>query len=93
MSDFNLVFVEFDKFARLETVDKETLTEDDIDLFLTNFLAPNSFFYHKGLQISCANKPDRETGETYFTTQVNTFKPAVKAEPVMAEAEDDDLPF
>ena len=86
MSDFNLVFVEFDKFARLETVDKETLTEDDIDLFLTNFLAPNSFFYHKGLQISCANKPDRETGEKAYDMDGKSYVEAVnELKPILSK--------
>ena len=33
MSDNALLFREFDKFAQLETIDKETLSEDDIVIF------------------------------------------------------------
>lgn len=77
MSDNALLFREFDKFAQLETVDKETLTEDDITFFLDNFLSPNVFFWHKGQSILCANAEDRETGQKPFDMSGKSFTEAV----------------
>ena len=78
MSDNALLFREFDKFAQLETIDKETLSEDDIDIFLDKFLSPrNVFFYHEGLRILCANAEDRETGEKPYDMEGKTYLEAI----------------
>jgi len=77
MSDNALLFREFDKFAQLETVDKETLTEDDITFFLDNFLSPNVFFWHEGQSILCANAEDRETGEKPYDMEGKSYTEAV----------------
>jgi hypothetical protein len=87
MSNNALLFREFDKFAQLETVDKETLTEDDVDLFLNKFLSPRSvLFYHKGLQLLCANAVDRETGEKPYNMEGKSYVEAVnELKPILSK--------
>ncbi len=78
MSKYALLFREFNKYTELVTIEKETPTEDDVDLFLEKFLTRNMVFRFQGAAFLCANAEDPETGQKPYDMSKKSQKDALK---------------
>ena len=78
MSKYALLFREFNKYTELVTIEKETPTEDDVDLFLEKFLTRNTVFRFQGAAFLCANAEDPETGQKPYDMAKKSQKDALK---------------
>ena len=78
MSKYALLFREFNKYTELVTIEKETPTEDDVDLFLEKFLTRNMVFRFQGAAFLCANAEDPETGQKPYDMSNRSQKDALK---------------